>query len=290
MKRYVELSLIFIFIIPAGYRAVSAMDYLLGVRGGYFIWDPFIKEVNSQFNQMETGSGALYGPVASMILTEDLSLSFSGLFGRQSGAGLSEGVPRNSGQYQDIKYSFDTSRNDIDGALSYRLGENVKVFAGYKYWYLKTEYKTINYWYNGTTHTLTQARHEEMTIKQPFHGPAGGVGFSLPLGEKGYFVAANLSGLYMWGKFKFESEPPITYDYTYRVESAHSGNFDMKMYGVNVEPTIGLNPGEGLPIFTLGVRYQYNRMKVLDGDSMELNPDWVSDKIYGLFIGILYQI
>jgi len=125
--------LFFIFAITAGsFTTASAAEYLIGVRGGYFIWDPYLKDLTSMFENMDTGSGALYGPVASVILTDDLSISISGLFGSQVGEGKTEGIP-NGSEYQDLKFSFNTLRIDIDSALSYRLGENIKIFGGYKF-------------------------------------------------------------------------------------------------------------------------------------------------------------
>jgi len=290
MKKFLTV-LFMVFAVTAGsFSTASAADLLLGLRGGYFMWDPYLKDVNNQFQDMETGSGALYGPVASILLTDDLSLSFSGLIGKQSGGGVSQGVDRGGGSSQDIQFNFDVFRVDLDGALSYRLTDNFKLFAGYKYWYLDTKYESINYIYDGSN-TVTETRHEEITMKQPFHGPAAGLGFSAPLGDKGYFFAMNVSGLYMWGKFKFDQSPADQYDLTYSPGSGQTLDLDMKMFGVMVEPTVGFNPGQDFPIVTLGLRYQYNKMKIIDAPAeMDMESGWITDKIYGIFIGALYQI
>ena len=68
----------------------------------------------------------------------------------------------------------------------------------------------------------------------------------------------------------------------------------MHMYGVNVEPTIGLNPGEGMPILTLGLRYQLNRLQFDSSDKAKAFHDsetgYMTDQIYGVFVGVLYKI
>ena len=65
----------------------------------------------------------------------------------------------------------------------------------------------------------------------------------------------------------------------------------MVMYGINIEPTVGLNPGEGLPIFTIGIRYQYNRLKLDSApEGSGMSEDWLTDQIYGVFVGVLYHI
>ena len=43
--------------------------------------------------------------------------------------------------------------------------------------------------------------------------------------------------------------------------------------------------GEGLPIFTLGIRAQWSQMKFVDAPSnIELDEEWCNDYQYGLFV------
>lgn len=296
MKKIYALLLTVCFMVLS--LPAFSMEYIVGARGGYFMWDSWIKELAEQFNDMGTGSGVLYGPVASILFTEDLSLSVSGLFGNQNTSGISKDIPQDADQNKTVKYNFDTFRMDIDSALSYRVAENIKIFAGYKYWYLETKYNAIDYRYNSTTNVLEALYQEDMKAKQPFQGPAFGIGFSMPLGNKGFFVAANLSGIYMRGKTEFAFEPRDSYDgntaipWELRLEDSGTVELDMEMYGINIEPSIGINPGEGLPIITLGARYQQNKFKATDmpADMEGMNEGWMKDQIYGVFVGVLYQI
>ncbi|PKL41252.1 MAG: hypothetical protein CVV44_01055 [Spirochaetae bacterium HGW-Spirochaetae-1] len=271
---------------------VFAVDYIVGARAGYFMWDSWLQDVASQFNDMGTGSGALYGPVASVLFTDDISLSVSGLFGSQNTHGMSENIPQSATENKTLIFTFDTFRMDIDSALSYRIMDNLKIFAGYKFWYLKTEYNGMDYRYNTTFNTLTEANQETLKLTQPFHGPALGLGFSLPLGSRGFFVSANLSAIYMMGKMKMDGDPRNNIDNLGALTQQPSINdtFDMQMYGFNIEPTIGLNIGEGMPIVTLGVRYQINRFEITENTGGNLNEDWMTDQIYGVFVGVLYKI
>jgi len=203
MKRLVYLIII-VCVVASSVPSFS-MDFLVGARGGYFLWEPWIKDFNMAFNEMETGRGALYGPVASVILTQDVSLSVSGLFGTQSGGGFSKGKPE-GGEINNGEFNFDIIRADLDSALSLRLSESVKLFAGYKYWNLKTDFRFMQHDYDAGTGVLQSTNFESGTITQIFHGPAAGLGLSLPLGNRGFFVAANVSFIYMWGIFKGTSK------------------------------------------------------------------------------------
>lgn len=295
MKKLFAIIIMISTITAGSFSIASAADFLLGARAGYFVWEPWLKDFAPLFENIDTGSGVLYGPVASILFTEDLSLSFSGLFGSQHGSGITEGLySQDKNNYQDLKYSFKVFRMDIDAALSYRLTEHFKIFAGYKFWYLKTKYSSIDIRYSASSpYALEEANKESgTTFIQPFHGPAAGIGFSLPVGTRGYFIATNISGLYMLGKLEMESGDSYHYSTTITTEAGSEQNFDMKMYGVNVEFTTGFNPGEGYPIITIGVRYQYNRMKLVDqmDEDAGASTDWMTDTIYGLFVGALYHI
>ena len=45
--------------------------------------------------------------------------------------------------------------------------------------------------------------YEKIEISMPFNGPAAGIGVSMPIADK-FFIAANLSAIYMWGDFDFK--------------------------------------------------------------------------------------
>ncbi len=276
------------------FSPLYALDYIVGAKGGYFYWEPVTKQFNvAGFQDIDRGSGALYGPIFSVILTPDLSLAVSGLMGEQGTDWQTSHKLNERGQYVSGNYAFTAKRYDLDSALSYRLGESLKIFAGYKYQYLKSSFKTTNMRVEGTA--LKEIEFQDLTIKQPAHGPALGLGFSMPLG-KGYFFAINLSGLYMRGRFDMSSNESFGY---YSSNSFASPNYQSDIsqklkttqYGANLEPSLGVNMGEGMPIVTLGVRYQWMKLKFKDAPTNQGFPSkYVDDKVYGVFVGMMYQL
>ncbi len=285
-----KILIIASLMVPVFIKPSPAMDYLVGAKGGYFVWDPYLTRLgHPQFKDMKKGSGVLYGPVVSVLFSSDLSLSVSGLFGTQLADWTSKDFIRgNSTSYTTAKFTTAADRMDVDSALSLRLTENFKVFAGYKYQNFDMEMKSVGFERNATG--LTSAEVQDIEIKMPFHGPAAGIGFSAPLGDR-FFFASNLSAIYMWGNFEFKSN-----GYQYRandtIKYPGGGNgsvsgIKMNTRGLNLEPTVGASMGEAMPIFTLGVRMQWSQTKFLNAEKIEIKEKWCNDYQYGLFVSIV---
>lgn len=285
-RRISVLLLSAIFLIPVFIKPAPAMDYLIGVKGGYFAWDPFMKRIgNQQFSQIDKGQGALYGPIFSMLFTPDLSLSVSGLFGTETVSWCTVDYYDGSANPRTTGFSMNMDRIDIDSALSYRLTENFKIFAGYKYQHNVMTMESVGYERSGTGQ---QARYEKVTITMPYNGPAAGIGFTSPLGDR-YFFAANLSALYMWGKFDFKDKY-IEYDengITTGPQENNSNNITLQTRGLNFEPTVGASMGDGMPIFTLGFRMQWTQTKMIDAEALSVDKKWANDYQYGVFVAIV---
>jgi len=63
---------------------VFALDFMVGAKSGYYVWVPYFRDMKgSGIEDIDSGSGVLYGPVVSVLITPDLSLSVAGLFGSQ---------------------------------------------------------------------------------------------------------------------------------------------------------------------------------------------------------------
>jgi hypothetical protein len=290
MKKFFTVILMISAITAGTFSTASATDFLIGVKGGYYSWDPFIKRIGvSQFEDIDRGNGALYGPVFSVLFTPDLSLSLSGLFGQQSTSWTSIDYNEGSGNPRSGTFTFDVTRIDIDSALSYRLTDNFKIIAGYKYQNMVMEQEAVTY----ERSTIITTRHEYNKLTLPVNGPALGLGISAPMGDR-YFFAANLSALYMWGKldfkrheteYKSDSLPGPSKD-----DSGSMKNIKVEIRGINFEPTIGASMGEGMPIFTLGIRTQWTQLKIIDADKIEADKKWCNDYQYGLFVSIVQPI
>lgn len=123
-----------------------------------------------------------------------------------------------------------------------------------------------------------------------YYGPALGLGFSYPMTDV-YFFSINISGLYMTGDFKLKDE---------RISWLSDGIYDnvetsqlkgpMRQIGINVEPVIGMNPGNNLPIITLGVRYQRSRWQTTESnDATGDKGKSFDDTVIGAFVSIVFM-
>jgi len=183
-------------------------------------------------------------------------------------------------------YYFDALRVDVDAALSYRVSESFKLFLGYKYLYLSVDYKNSEQRSPVGGGAPTYSTLNEMKVLTPFHGPAAGIGYSLLLSDRVFF-AANVSAMYMIGRFKIEKS--VTYDQLAPdVERRKSPSTGMDQLGFNVEPSIGFNPGNGLPIITLGLRYQMLRIRFTENSDYAEKDKWLNDSLYGVFVSAVY--
>jgi hypothetical protein len=295
MKRRVLLFIVSLLVVCCAAPAF-AMDVMMGAKAGYYVWTPFYKDFGaSGMSDIDYGTGMLAGPIVSLLLSPDLTFSLAGLAGRQSTHWQSV-----FSDFHDpaIKitggYYFDTLRVDVDSALSYRLSDNYKLFVGYKFLYLSTDYKytELRTTSGPPPNSIDEIDVMDMRLVTPFHGPALGVGASFPLSER-VFASANVSGLYMMGNFKADrlvgysddGSGNLVQNTTLSMKSSK-----MEQFGLNVEPAIGFNPGGGLPIISLGVRFQWLRVRFTekrDWNGGETDK-WFDDYLYGIFVSAVY--
>ncbi len=277
-------------------RSRLCMDVMLGAKAGYYIWRPFYNDLGaSGMSDIDYGTGMLAGPVVSLLLSPDLTFSLAGLAGRQSTHWQSKFSEFDSTQNVSGGYYFDTLRIDIDSELSYRLSDNFKLFAGYKFLYLSNDYKYTEVRTLVATGAIDEIDIQDMHVVTPFHGPALGIGMSLPLNDR-VFVSANLSALCMIGVFDVKKNTRYSDDVTsmppFDGFTAVNDPFEksrMQQFGLNVEPAIGLNPGGGMPIISLGLRFQWLRVRFTEtGDYHGGTDEWYNDYLYGMFVSAVY--
>ena len=277
---------------------VFALDFIVGAKGGYYVWDPFFKELKAPvLADIDRGEGFLVGPVVSALFTPDISLSIALLTGKQSTHWYSPNQYQpERGVWMSGTYYVNMNRTDIDTALSYRFMQNLKVFLGYKVQIIESDLRYTERRYDpvdpGGDRTVFEG---DIDAKTPSHGPALGIGYSLPIG-KGYFFAANLSALYMWGEFEV-SENRYSYDIEPDPDFQNGDltidpgvTLDTQMYGLNFEPSIGFSAGKEWPIITLGFRYQLLRTKYIDKIEDTTPSGYVNDHLYGAFVSVLFVL
>ncbi|HSV98044.1 MAG TPA: hypothetical protein VLM75_14075, partial [Spirochaetota bacterium] len=264
MKRRIHLFVVSLLVAGCALPSFAA-QFMLGAKAGYFAWDPYINEIGgSGLEDLEYGSGMLYGPVMSVSFTPDVTLSVSGLFGTQSAHWYSPDqltTVGGGGQYYiSGTYYVEIQRIDVDSALSFRLTEKMKVFAGYKYQRGLLEMYCTERRYDpaGSDHAVYDSY---MKIDIPAHGPALGLGVTQPLGSQ-FFAAANLSGLYMFNLGKFKEQAYMEYLASgnlllNQIETGTPVSMKAEQVGFNFEPAVGgLFDSAGI-VVTLGARLQY---------------------------------
>jgi len=296
MKRKILSSIVFLLVFGCTLPAF-AVDFMLGAKAGYFVWDPYINEIGGGgLEDLEYGSGILYGPVISVSFTPDLTFSVSGLFGTQSAHWYSPDqltTVGGGGQYNiSGTYFVEIDRIDIDSALSYRLTEKMKVFAGYKYQRGLFTMKSTERRYDPVgANDLVYDGY--MKINIPAHGPALGLGFSQPLGSQ-FFAAANLSGLYMFNLGKMKEQKYKEYlasnglEFLGVVETGTPISLEAEQIGFNFEPAVGgLFESVGI-VVTLGARLQYTWIRFNNPEDV-LPDGWSPDIQYGLYMTVLYN-
>ena len=66
MKR-LALAVLLIMICSA-YSPAFAVDFILGAKAGYYVWGPYFRDMTmSGIEDIDSGSGVLYGPVISVL-------------------------------------------------------------------------------------------------------------------------------------------------------------------------------------------------------------------------------
>ncbi len=287
-KKLVAIAVVVMVFLSSG---AFAMEFMLGAKAGYYAWQPFYSEIDaSGFSDIGWGDGVLYGPIVSFIFTPEISLSVAGLLGKQSTHWQSV-FSDLSGSTNEItgNYSFDVFRADIDSVLSYRLGGNFRLFAGYKYLYMNASFESTE------IRTDAVAALDEIIVSSSeginhLHGPAAGIGYSYPVSGH-FFTSITLSGVYLLGSMSNgDSTQYKSSGGGALIQSNDSGipDSDMRQIGLNIEPAIGMSAGEGLPIITLGVRYQRFWVEFLDNHDV-FGDKWLGDTMIGVFVSVVYM-
>lgn len=168
-KNLINLLACFILLSLVTQTNLKAADLSIGAAAWYTAWD---FEWDGT-DKIEYDPGFLYGPVLSLTMTQDISLSFVFLYG----------------EFTQVMEEYDEEiilkRYDSDFAVNYRLGNFFKLFAGAKY----------------VAFTWSNGEHKAF-------GPGAGISGILPLGSD-FFVLGYISGMYLFGN----EEGTIEQDY-----------------------------------------------------------------------------
>lgn len=294
-----------------------AFDFLFGAKASYVVWKPILSDMGKDLPWMgwqyfDKGSGFMYGGNLGLIITDDISLSVSYLYGNlftQFDKRFTAQRPGNPGETsKDV--TFDTTakaqiyRHDLDSALSYNIISSLKIFAGFKYQPLSIKINETGAEWELPLTNNGRFNKENLTIKEQNYAPAVGIGYSLPFAEVFAFTA-NLSFLYMWGTMNVD----VTGDHYSNSGSGINANpsdpenfkikFTSKGFGFNFEPAFVFFVKESV-VLVLGGRIQFVRSNV-DLKSVTVagaeTPSGVPEKmknlndiLYGGYVSIMYKI
>jgi hypothetical protein len=159
-KNIIRILIPFIMILLIPPASLHAADLSVGATAWYTAWD--YEDDND--SPITYDPAFLYGPVLSLAMSPDLSLSFVFLYG-QFQMNFENGDP-----------PMDLNRYDSDLTLNYRISSYFKLFAGAKYM--------------GFT-WAANGKHAAL-------GPGAGISAVFPLGND-FFLLGYISGMYLMG-------------------------------------------------------------------------------------------
>lgn len=198
MKKTIFLtSLSFILLFFIAQTTLNAADLSVGATAWYTAWD-YEDDADSGVTY---DPAILYGPVLSLAMTSDLSLSFVFLYGQFQM------------DFENDDQSIDLTRYDSDLTLNYRISSYFKLFAGAKYMGFTWE---------------PNGKHQAI-------GPGAGVSAIFPAGGN-FFILGYISGMYLQGN---EEEKSRDYKET-TTEYGGNASISLAYYIPDASTTISL--------------------------------------------------
>jgi len=180
----------------------SAMGLSVGASTWYTEWNDY--EDGSKSSDID--SFFLYGPLLSLKLNNDFSLSTLFLYGK------TEVTFPFDDENLSPAYTLDSTRIDSDTGISYRLNSVFKVVAGFKYMWYKTE--------GGVYASSVDVYDTETNFTT--YGPAFGINGTFSLGNS-FYLNASISGMYLWWKTTTEAEGISLDDEKYNAVGINTG-------------------------------------------------------------------
>ncbi len=289
------LALILIVLFSSSFPIrLSAADYIIGAKVWYTYWNPYLKDMaklakEEGWQDIDGGTGMMYGPSAAIMITERLSVSVSYLYGMLNAHYESEFTYNN----RDYDYSgkAETKRHDLDCALSYVVTGSFKLFAGFKYQPL-----TMDVEKNGAQWDIAPNSgrfvKSDLTIDQKGYAPGIGVGYSYSISNFLAFTA-NLSCIYFVGTIEIK-QTSIWYEVgTWDVVNGPlimEAEAGVSGWGINIEPGFVLIAGENIFV-QIGFRYQQVWIDAeadVGGTTEEITG--LKDYLYGGYLSVLYKL
>ena len=274
---------------------LSAADYIIGAKVWYTYWNPYLKDMaklakEEGWQDIDGGTGMMYGPSAAVMITDHLSISVSYLYGMLNAHYESEFTYNN----RDYDYSgkAETRRHDLDCALSYVVTGSFKLFAGFKYQPLEMDVEKNGAHWDLPPSGSGRFVKSDMTIAQRNYAPGIGVGYSYSISNFLVFTA-NASCIYFVGTMEVE-QTTIWYEVsTWDVVNGPNVmkvDADVSGWGINIEPGFVLIAGENIFV-QIGFRYQQVWIDAdVDTGGTTEEVTGLRDYLYGGYLSVLYKL
>lgn len=312
--KYKTCSLVILFTITFFLTSVSAGTITIGIKGWYAWWDPAFGEIvsdeNGIFNEAveknidsktiftdttatssgdtKTGHGYLAGPIFNYQTDNRLwsvSISFmimnsfkqEGTINSQYTSTYVPMAPLKVHGSFTADQVIELERKEIDCAVTRSCYRFIKLFAGYKYLSMDT-----NFSYYVTSFATygppVGYEYDIYSISLKVHAPSIGAGVMLPLTDN-LFTGIQLGVLYII--------PDAYYTITtYGVMTTEKSNLNFEnTFGFNGEASLSYLIGSSI-IIQAGYRYQSIKLKT-DDTRLALN-EW--DTFHGVTASVMYMI
>lgn len=265
MRLMIFAVTLFFILLKAGIPASATV--MVGVKTWYAYWDSSISKIfgtviHDDFEangfpnsvSVDPGTGYLAGPLVGY-QTEDGKWSMSGAFMFLNSFDQ-ETTMDVSGETIDI--NSDLERRDLDVSVGYALTERIRLIAGYKWMYMKSDVEIV---VGGFT---VDSNWFEIASQMP----GVGVGMVYPISDK-LLLSGQLGILYVLSKMK------DSYGYDYNIEPT---------WGYNLEGACNYLVTENV-LIQGGLRYQVIPLKIDEQDFQEEEQD----KFLGITLSALYM-
>lgn len=266
-KKIIFSSLLFIMLIFLSPSLLKAADITVGATTWYANW-----ETPGSWGFDMEDPAFLYGPVISAKINNDVSFTFVFLYGQfNETADFGE---------DDIDLPVDVkiNRYDSDTALNFKLNNYLKLFAGLKFmkysYELEGDSTSIE---DGVEYNI----YLDADMNHTGYGPGGGISGVFPLGHD-FYLLANISLMYIWGKQTGTSEMevifPVFDEYNEYTKEKISENY--KEYGYNTGASLAYYISGASTTISLGGRYQ--------AYTTEYTDDKDKNKFWGVTLSATY--
>jgi len=295
-KNFIIPSILFMMLVILSPSFLNAADISVGATTWYskwetpkswgfeiddptFLYGPIVSaKINNDFNF--TFESFLYGPIVSAKINNDFNFTFVFLYGQ-----FKETADFGTDNVE-IPVDVKINRYDSDTALNYKLNNYLKLFAGLKF--MKYSY-TVKGDITGIDESVLYNIIIDADVNHTGYGPGGGISGVFPLGHD-FYLLANISLMYIWGKQKGTNETEVFYlddlysDYNSYTKEKVSEKY--KEYGYNTGASVAYYISGASTTISLGGRYQAYTTEYTNSD---FKNDKDKNKFWGATLSATYS-